>query len=432
MYACLHVPEAASIVGSQQTLFLLARNFSPEVEETAADTVVFPIAPLRALLGSVQQIASEICRQGEALKLPAQLAVAAYPDTAILLARHYHGVTLVTPGEEAAKLAGIPLRTLFTHDMQVDLALLNIFHQWGLKTCQDLAALPENALAERFGMAGVYLRSLALGNRQRPLRIAAPESNYEERMELEHPLDILEPLLFLLASALSNLCQRLRCQSQAARLIEVRFSLENKEEYQCCLEFPVPLDESRSMLKLLQLHLERHSPQAAVVGFNVRAQAAEPRRVQGGLFMPPTPQPDKLQVTLARIAALVGDGNVGTPELLNTYRPDAFHLTTLNLSPFQPKPDDPRRRILRLSLRLFRPALPARVRVVDRMPKQIAASGVAGRVVNYSGPWETSGEWWALGAWHCAEWDVALDDGAFYRISCELNKNVWVVAGVYD
>jgi protein ImuB len=38
------------------------------------------------------------------------------------------------------------------------------------------------------------------------------------------------------------------------------------------------------------------------------------------LFLPPTPQPDQLQVTLARIAALVGEENVGTPELVNSYR----------------------------------------------------------------------------------------------------------------
>jgi hypothetical protein len=125
------------------------------------------------------------------------------------------------------------------------------------------------------------------------------------------------------------------------------------------LEFPIPLDESHAMLKLLQLHLERHSPGAAVVGFHLRVEPVDPRRVQGGLFLPPTPQPDQLQVTLARITALVGEENVGTPELVNSYRPDAFRFGVLDLRPFEPEPDDPRRRILRLSLRLFRPALTA-------------------------------------------------------------------------
>jgi hypothetical protein len=84
---------------------------------------------------------------------------------------------------------------------------------------------------------------------------------------------------------------------------------------------------------------------------------------------------------------------------MNSYRPDAFRFGALDLRPFEPEPDDPRRRILRLSLRLFRPALTAQVRLTDRVPKQVFAAGVKGRVIERSGPWETSGEWWAPTAW---------------------------------
>jgi protein ImuB len=116
MYACLYAPQAASLVADQQALFALAGAFSPGVEQTSADTVLFSVAPLRALMGSVPQIASEISRQGHAHKLRAHLAVAANPDTAILLARHFAGVTLVSPGEEASQLANLPLESLFVHD----------------------------------------------------------------------------------------------------------------------------------------------------------------------------------------------------------------------------------------------------------------------------------------------------------------------------
>ena len=249
---------------------------------------------------------------------------------------------------------------------------------------------------------------------------------------MDHPIEVLEPLLFLFGRALGDLCGRLRSQSQAARLLDIRLVLEGMPEYRCRLEFPIPLDESHAMLKLLQLHLERHSPGAAVVGFHLRVEPVDPRRVQGGLFLPPTPQPDQLQVTLARIAALVGEENVGTPELLNSYRPDAFRFGALDLRPFEPEPDDPRRRILRLSLRLFRPALTAQVRLAARAPKQVLAAGVRGRVIERSGPWETSGEWWAPTAWAAEEWDVALDDGALYRLACERPANTRFVVGVYD
>ena len=215
MYACLHVATAEA----GETLFELALAFSPIVERVASNTVVFSIAPLRKLIGSPHQIASEICRLGHERKLEANLAMATDPDTAILLARNLAGVHLVTRGEERGKLGGLPLPALFTHDVPVDPALLNVLHRWGLKTCEDLAALPEQGVAERLGPAGVYLRNLACGKIDRPLRVAAPLTNYEERMELEYPLQLLEPLLFLLGRVLNDLCSRLRSQSRAAREI---------------------------------------------------------------------------------------------------------------------------------------------------------------------------------------------------------------------
>lgn len=429
MYACIHLVNG----GSAACLLDLALAFSPVVEQAAETTVVFSIAPLRKLIGSPHQIASEICRAGHERELQANLAIASNPDAAILLARNLTAVTLVTPGEERLKLGLLLLTALFTHHIPADPALLVLLERWGLKTCGDLAALPERGVAERLGAAGVYLRSLACGQVQRPLRIAAPETNYHAQVALEHPLQLLEPLLFLLARALTDLCDRLRAQSMAARSLAAELELERHEPYHCALEFPVPLNDPRTILKLLQLHLERHSPEAPVVAFSLYMEPVEPQRVQGGIFLPATPQPDKLQVTLARIAGMVGKENVGTPALLNTHRPDAFEMTTLSAGPVSKDMNQPRpAATLRLVMRLFRPALDAHVRVVEYAPKNVMASVVKGRVMQSAGPWKTSGEWWTATAWSREEWDVALDDGGLYRIYQEAPNGKWYVQGVYD
>ncbi|MGA8028738.1 MAG: hypothetical protein WB992_16455 [Bryobacteraceae bacterium] len=425
MYACVHV---SGLDRHDEQLLDLALQFSP-VAESSSNTVVFSITALRQLIGSPHQIASEICRSGHERKLQASLAIASNPDTAILLARNFTGVTLVTPGEEHLKLAPVPLESLFAYDVSQDSGLLDILHRWGLKTCADLAALPEPGVAERLGQAGVHLRNLACGKIDRPLRVPASVTNYEQRIELEYPLDLLEPLLFLLGRALSELCAQLRSQSRAARLLEARFELEQHKPYRCELEFPVPLEESRALLKLLQLHLERHPPEAPILAFTLRVEPAEPRRVQRGFFLPSMPPPDKLQITLARIAAMVGKENVGTPQLLNTHRPDAFQMTDLNTAPNTA----PRENIetLRLVMRLFRPALHARVKLAGSAPQDVIAPGVKGNVVRSAGPWKTSGEWWTS-TWTREEWDVALDDGALYRIFNVTQTREWYVHGVYD
>lgn len=476
MYACLHIPALA---GDEEALFQLALQFSPAVERTASDTVVFSITPLRRLMGPPQQVAAEICRLGNERKLQARLAIAAQPDTSILLARHYPGVTFAMAGEERSRLAPIPLTTFWglvrngmPEGAAMDPGLPGVLHRWGLKTCGDLVAMPEKGIAERLGEAGVYLRNLASGRIQRPLRVAPEETCYERQFELEHPLNLLEPLLFLFHRTLEDLCKHLRSQSRAARLLELKLAVAvapavlppvshsvgkqpgsaeslaaaNKENEVVgyVLTFPVPIDDSAAMLKLVQLHLERHPLPGAVTAFSLRVEPAEPRRLQGGLFLPATPAPDKLHITMKRIEGMVGEGNIGMPRLLDTHRPDAFELAIRagskpeNKSSSRGRPADlqvPGREpatALRLALRIFRPALHARVRLAGVAPQQVVAPGVQGTVLEAAGPWKISGEWWTDAPWVREEWDVELDDGALYRIYNELNTREWYVHSVYD
>ncbi|MFL6417589.1 MAG: hypothetical protein ACJ74Y_18190, partial [Bryobacteraceae bacterium] len=394
MFAALHLSGTEF---AEQELLNLALQFSPQVEQTSKDTVVFSIAPLRRLLGSPYQIASEICRYGYERKLHANLAIAEDPDTAILLSRNLFGVTLVTPGDERNKIAALPVSALFEHQADFDPHLLETLGKWGIKTCGEFADLPEKGVAERLGKAGVYLRSLAAGELRRPLRLFSFTTNYEISMELENSVRLLEPLLFLLGRALGDLCERLRMQSMAARLLQAKFRLEEQRQYSCELEFPVPLTEHQTLLKLLQLHLERHSPPAPILGFTLKLEAVEPKRLQGGIFTPSTPAPDKLQITLARIGGMVGKENVGSPVLLNTHRPDAFQLKMPVIgdetASMATRPGEAREETLRLAIRIFRPALSATVKVNDSAPQRITANGIKGLVVRSAGPWKTSGEW---------------------------------------
>ena len=85
---------------------------------------------------------------------------------------------------------------------------------------------------------------------------------------------------------------------------------------------------------------------------------------------------------------------------------------------------------MRLSLRVFRPARAARVAVSGGRPGFVAAEGIRGKVLDLAGPWRTSGDWWASDPWSRDEWDIALSDGAVYRLYCE--PRGWFVEGSYD
>ncbi len=53
-----------------------------------------------------------------------------------------------------------------------------------------------------------------------------------------------------------------------------------------------------------------------------------------------------------------------------------------------------------------------------------------------AGPWRTSGAWWEqddqAGPWSRDEWDVALTDGAVYRIFRDRVTDGWFIDGVVD
>src|SRR5580658_4759650 len=349
MFACIH--------SAHGNLFALASSFSPAVERTSPGTVVFSIAGLGRLMGTPHQIAAEIGRCGAALGIQASLAIAGNPDTAVLIARNKPGVTIVPPGKEPDFLGNFPIEVLDTSPQ-----LIETFERWGIRTLAGLAALPEIGLAERFGEAGVHLRSLALGRTQRVLNIAIPENKFEKRVELDHPLELLEPLLFVLSSILNELLPAMRRLSLAANRIHLGLELENKTRHERILEFAAPIQDAAMLLKILQLDLEAHPAAAAIAAVRIELNPVPPQSVQHGLFLPSQPEPQKpaqgwlgpssdqkpwnhlpsqaplcgrdplmLQLVLTRIAGLVGEHNVGSPSLLDTHRPDAF-----TILPFRP------------------------------------------------------------------------------------------------
>ncbi len=417
MYACLYAPSG--------NLTALALSFSPVVEETSADTVIFSIDRLERLIGTPHQIASEIGRCGAAQGIQGSLAIADDPDTAAIVARNRRGVTVIAPGKSAEALAGLPIDAL-----DADPDMLDTFESWGVRTLAELGALPETGIAARFGDVGIRLQRLALGLEKRALRALDSPLTFMQRVELEDPIGLLEPLLFVLSSILHDLTESMRRQALAADRIELALELDNKTEHRRILEFASPCADPKALLKLLQLDLEAHPAAAEIVALRLELHPTPPQKLQHGLFLPASPEPQKLQIITARLRGLVGEGNVGSPALLDTYRPDAFAIR-----PFRPAPAAPQKassRSMHLAFRVFRPAPKAEVRCNQDRPVSVKARGVRGVVRTAAGPWHSSGDWWTEERWSREEWDVDLSDGGVYRIYFRLDSRSWFVGGFYD
>jgi protein ImuB len=425
----------------------LGWSISPRVENAAPDTVVLDLAGLNSLFGSDQIIAQELLSRAALLGLAANIAVAASIDVAIVASRGFSGVTVLAPGEEATRLGLLSVAVLLP-----SAEFLETLDRWGIRTCRDLAALPPLDLSERLGQEGVRLHQLAGGSACRSLVLAEPGVHFEEELDLDTPEEELEPVSFLLGRLLDQLCSRLQARSLAVTAIHLKFILFDLFEkdpeiisknsapgvdpkiYTKCLTLPVAMRDSKMLLKLLRLQLQADPPPGSVIKIILSADPARRRAAQTGLFVPSSPDPEKFDLTVARLAKLVGENNLGSPELVDSHRPGQFRMARF----IPPSPDNrpqrknkpgpskmpsavkntpqneagqgsisPPRRSSQ-GFRVFRPRLPVKIELRDERPGRIFFRGVYGQITAVSGPWRTSGDWWNESAWLHDEWDIEV------------------------
>ena len=452
-----------------------AQSFSPEVEDTSPGIALLNLAGLEPLLGPLPKITRDLAQRVSQMGLEANLAVAANPDAALLAARGFSGVTLIPEGREAERLGDLPVDVLlesFSSDVAEAARWVEMFDRWGIRKLRALAALPELPVSERLGQPGIRLQKLARGVASRNLRVLGPRLIFAESVELEYPIVLLEPLAFLLNRMLEQVCARLGARALAVQELHLNLELAVTQPNGCAsftrtLRLPAPMLDAKVFLKLLQLDLQAHPPGAPIVKIYLSAEPARPRALQSGLFQPVFPEPEKLELTLARIAGIVGEGRVGSVELLDTHREGAFAVRHFAPAEHEVKQSGNRKKNMSMpendsacereqkfeenakenaqekmsaviALRLFRPPLGAMVTLREAKPVRMRCperEDIAGEIVWTAGPWRSSGDWSEQEGWSREEWDIAVPAEtalALYRLVQDKLSGNWFVEGTYD
>jgi protein ImuB len=231
--------------------------------------------------------------------------------------------------------------------------------------------------------------------------------------------------------------------------LRLQLRLTDRTTYARTLGLPAPMRDPRVLRTLLLLDLESHPPPAAVDIVTIEIDPAPGRIVQYSLLERPVPSPETLATLMARLGALVGESRCGSPEILDTHRPDGWTMKPVSFSDRALPPKGGSHtdgsyeggshpgvgQARGLALRRFRPSVAVRVAVDKGRPARVAVDrrGMPGGVVRQvAGPWRTSGNWWDGQCWNRDEWDVALEDGAVCRIFQEREGRGWFLDGVYD
>ena len=341
--------------------------------------------------------------------------------------------------------------------------ILRILHKWGIHTLGQLAALDKEELRNRLGADAVRLWQRANGTAARLLKFVQPPEAFEESFEFDHEIETAEPLLFMLRRFLEQLAVRLSAIYLVAQELTLRISFSNsrqvrhrtdssdwrnesavvatatrtgKQSYERVFKIPQPTNDVDLLFRMLQTHLENFKSEHPIVAVALTAQPIRPASQQFGLFETALRNPQQLYETLARLSALLGSDRVGTPVLEETHRPDAFRMEPFSWASVESavpsgNPKDALRTAhttTRPALRRFRP--PSNTSVFVSEARYLQSDKIRGQIVDQSGPFLFSGNWWDEKSWARAEWDMQIDDGVVVR--CHDAEGTWKVDGIYD
>src|SRR5215471_15791313 len=259
---------------AQTALLDCAAGLSPRVESTVPGTVILDLAGTEKLFGRVQAVAQKIVSRAVEFGFDLNVAIASNPDTAFYAARGFAGITIIPAGEEAERLASLPVDVLSTSP-----EMLEILDSWGIRNFHGLALLPPVPLVERLGQEGLRLQKIARCEANRTLVPADTAVDFVESFEFEEPVETLESLTFILNRLLQQVCSRLASCALATNELRLKLELEarqinneqKKEFYQRAWKLPLPVQDSKVLFRLIYLDLEGNVQPAPIQKMIVQA-----------------------------------------------------------------------------------------------------------------------------------------------------------------
>lgn len=525
MFAALYAPSTP-----MAALVDVARAFTPRFEQLGT-VVLLDASGLSRLFGSAQELGEHL-RDALSKHAPGdtnpgvapRIAIASTQTAATLLALGVPGLTVVMPGKEAIALAPLSVNVLdafeklsrsaeaaeslaggeggpqgsttggwhhprTTHQASrgrrrvPENRVLEILTKWGIRTLGALTALSGPEIHERLGDRGAYWQSLARGIDARPMVPWVDEIPFEASLELEWPIEGLEPLSFVLARLLEPLAERLERADRGAAAVFTSLRLTSRTVFTRRLQLPAPMRDPKTLRTLILLDLETHPPDAPIDIVRVFIEPTPAKVLQWTLLDKAQAAPEQVSTLTARLTALMGEGHVGSPGLVDTWKPGSFEMrdfkskigdglaiddrqSSINRPITNPQspdnshlPNNHQSSIanFQCALRRFRFPIPARVTVSEGRPVRVQVDRqgfTSGGVAQSAGPWRTSGNWWAAfareqsaelrrdhlaeaasgreGGWDRDEWDVAMNDGTVYRLAVERGVGQWFLEGVID
>ena len=308
--------------GVSREVMAIIRRYTPLVQPISIDEAFLDVTGSRALFGDGETIArrikEDIVRE---VGLTASVGVAATKLVAKIGSdlRKPDGLVVVPPGTEAAFLAPLPISRLWGVGEKTAAVLAD----YGVKTIGDLAALPPDTLARRFGKHGGSLVDRARGIDPDPVATgeAAKSIGHEHTFDRDTAdREVVERTLLGMADGVAG---RLRSSGLLAATItlKLRDSSFTTISRQITLDDPSDLTEPIYEAALTLLHRELHGQRIRLVGVTA-SNFRDPGQL--GMFAADDARRHRTAEALDTIRRKYGDRSVTRARLVRSALPAPF------------------------------------------------------------------------------------------------------------
>jgi protein ImuB len=422
---CL-APDAQLLAQAEREVLTALSSLSPRLDADGRGAFFLGLEGLERLWPSEVELLERLAALLTGLRLSARLAVAESPFVAWVGAQHLPRSGFIDEAMGEALLDRLPLAELDLSEPARELCVL-----LGLRSAGGLRRLPKGALAERLGKEGARLERLCRGETFPlwPTVQKMPRATEVVELDLELALEGLEPLLLALRSLLERLLAAVAAERKALVELTVKVRLDDRSQVVERFVPERPTLQSRGLLDLLHLWLERRPFADRVAGLRLEAsRVAAADQSQLSLLRQREEQAAAaLDQAIARLSAAFGASAVLFPRLNDTYRPEA-RLCWVNAqrsSGGDGRATKGERRVrgpelaaaftgapLTLALRQVDPPEPVALREAAFLTR---SGQPVVRILRSDGPQKLSGEWWAQGF-----------ERSYYWLLLETGEIAWV------
>ena len=416
--------DPAGDLAALGALVLWCVRYSPAVAVDPPDGLFLDVTGVAHLWGGepamLDDLLNRLARQG----IPGRAAVAGSAGAAWALARGGEDRTVAPPGAEAELLATLAITTLRL-EPETAAQLVRL----GIARVGQLAALPRDQLARRFGQATLTRLDQALARAEEALIFQRPATPWFARLAFAEPISAPEDLARVSRDIAERLCARLTAEGRAARRFELAYHRLDGRAERRVVGLSLPGRSAEAIARLFAPMLETVDPGFGIEVVTLAAEgveAAPERQIALQSIRQIAPE-DGLAPLIDRLANRLGPARVWRAEAYPSHIPER---AVTRKAPLTPAEGETWAKNRPRPVRLFaRPEpIEATAPIPDDPPLFFNWRGRIRRVRRAEGPERLAEEWWRRLPGETGVSDVR----DYYRVEDETGARYWLFrAGLY-